>query len=92
VSGTPKRIASYGFQYRFLFCVQKLPGVEFLQADRFMLRAPTLVLLFFTAATAAWAEDGAKGPGRWLLERQEDLQELPGERACAVARTDPLSR
>jgi hypothetical protein len=69
-----------------------MPGIEFLQADRLMLRAPTLVLLFLTAATAAWAEDGPKGPSRWLLEREEDLSELAGEPRAPSPATDPLSR
>jgi hypothetical protein len=55
-----------------------------------MLRAPVLVLLMITAATAAWAEDSVTGPARWLQEREE-LTLLP----AAVAPTpdqDPLSR
>ena len=57
-----------------------------------MLRAPTLVLLIFTAATAAWAEDGAKGPSRWLLERDEDISVLVGDARAPSPATDPLSR
>jgi hypothetical protein len=56
-----------------------------------MLRAPALALLFFTAATAAWAEDGATGPGRWLLERKDDLLAAPGETSAPAPAADPLS-
>lgn len=57
-----------------------------------MLRAPALVLLLFTAVTAARAEDGARGPDRWLLERRDDL-DLADERIRRpAASSDPLSR
>ncbi len=55
-----------------------------------MLRAPVLVLLMITAATAAWAEDSVTGPARWLLEREE-LTLLPAAVAPAPDQ-DPLSR
>jgi hypothetical protein len=57
-----------------------------------MLRAPALVLLLISAATAAWAEDGATGPGRWLLDHRDELFALPGDVRAPSPATDPLSR
>jgi hypothetical protein len=62
-----------------------------------MFRAPALVLLMLAVATAAQAENGAqwsgaRGPARWLLERQEDLVMPPGEPAATAPANDPLSR
>lgn len=55
-----------------------------------MLRATTLVLLLIATATAAMADDGAQGPARWLLEREEISElELP---ALPSAGADPLTR
>ena len=38
-----------------------------------MPRAPALLLLLVTAVTAARAEDGPRGPARWLFERPGDF-------------------
>lgn len=58
-----------------------------------MLRAPALLLLLvLTAAAAARAEDGPRGPARWLFDRRDDLvapEEAVLRRGPAA---DPLSR
>ncbi len=57
-----------------------------------MRRAPALVLLLCTAATAAHAEDRARGPQRWLLEPTEDADRGHDEVRAPTAAVDPLSR
>ncbi len=53
-----------------------------------MSRAPMLVLALLAIATAVEAQDGPRGPARWLLERSDEIvpvvEEMRGE--------DPLSR
>ncbi|MCC6850059.1 MAG: hypothetical protein IT294_16260 [Deltaproteobacteria bacterium] len=57
-----------------------------------MLRAPALVFLLVTAATAARAEDGAPGPERWLLERGDAPGFAAWEQRRPAPSADPLSR
>src|SRR5437870_750174 len=64
-----------------------------------MFRAPALVLLLLTtAAEAAWAGDGAKGPSRWLLASRDELlhdesvaDPLPAARETPAG-SDPLTQ
>ncbi len=57
-----------------------------------MFRAPALVLLMLTVADAAWAEDGAKGPSRWLLAPREELLRDDALTRPPTAASDPISR
>jgi hypothetical protein len=56
-----------------------------------MFLAPVLAFLVMTAAHAAWADDGASGPARWLIEERDDLSFFSAALAPA-ADADPLSR
>lgn len=90
--GRVGRFREWEAAVRFFFAYGRRAGVLFEQADCCMFRAPALVLLLFTAVTAARAEDGARGPERWLLERRDDFALGAADDRRPAPSPDPLSR